>query len=206
VRATLATESLLAAVDKAYHIGWVTPENLDRMRRGHPGIVAGPKGDETLEVDRIVPMGRYPEFANELANLQLLPRSEREARAAQLDSASVDLLEKLRELPPLASYLAPPPATPPAAPPTPGWTVIDDTLLFKGHPLTTHLRAEATRWGLGREVYIQERVWAEQQKIYGAEGVQTYEDWAKERAAQRTAHEQEAVARLREAILGASRE
>lgn len=75
-RAPLVADSLLRNLQIAGELGLWTPENRERLRRGQGGIVTrGPYSGETVEVDHIVPVSLAPEVGNELANLELLPRT-----------------------------------------------------------------------------------------------------------------------------------
>jgi hypothetical protein len=73
-RAGLVKESLLRNMRIADELGLFTPANLDRLRRGHAGIITkGPYAKSTVEIDHIVPYSLAKEVGNELANLEMLP-------------------------------------------------------------------------------------------------------------------------------------
>lgn len=77
------------------------PTRLVMLKWGVNQTSIDPKtvGLKTLQAsklwDHIVPVSRYPEFANELANLQLMPAMQNRSKGNRMGAAE---FEKLREL------------------------------------------------------------------------------------------------------------
>ena len=75
-RAALVKASLLQNLKIARELGLLTPDNLEHLRRGHAALASrGPYAGESVEIDHIVPISLAPEIGNELANLEMLPRT-----------------------------------------------------------------------------------------------------------------------------------
>ena len=69
-------ESLLRNVKIATQLGLLDAQNLDHLRHGRAAIVrSGPYRGEAVEIDHIVPYSLAPEVGNDLANLEMLPRT-----------------------------------------------------------------------------------------------------------------------------------
>jgi hypothetical protein len=51
-------------------------------------------------VDHIVPLARHPQFANELANLQLMPAIQNRAKGDRMGKVEMEKLAELQRLPP----------------------------------------------------------------------------------------------------------
>lgn len=81
--------------------GMFTPENCLRLKRGNAALIT--KGSfigQIVEVDHIVPVSRYPQFANELANLQLMPAMQNRAKGNRMGEAEFEKLRQLQALSP----------------------------------------------------------------------------------------------------------
>lgn len=75
-QAGLVKESLLRNVKIATQLGLLDAQNLDHLRHGRAAIVrSGPYRGEAVEIDHIVPYSLAPEVGNDLANLEMLPRT-----------------------------------------------------------------------------------------------------------------------------------
>lgn len=96
-RAPLVEAALLRNLDIAGKLGCLTGENLVRMRHGTSPLVSrGPYTGEPAEVDHIVPIAIEPSLGNEIANLELLPRTLNRRKGSILGQRQRDYLEKLR--------------------------------------------------------------------------------------------------------------
>lgn len=96
-RAPLVEAALLRNLDIAGKLGCLTPDNLARLRHGaSPVISLGPYAGEPAEVDHIVPIAREPSLGNEIANLELMPRSLNRRKGARMGERQRDYLEKFR--------------------------------------------------------------------------------------------------------------
>ncbi len=88
-------ERLIGNLKEIRLLGLDTPENLELLKAGKSPIVT--KGNpryfgEKAEVDHMVSVYQVPEFKNEVANFQLLPKSiNREKRAASSDEQRAKL-------------------------------------------------------------------------------------------------------------------
>jgi len=97
LRAPLVEAALLRNLDIAGQLGCLTPDNLARMRHGtSPVISRGPYMGELAEVDHIVPIAAEPSLGNEIANLELLPRTLNRRKGARMGERQRDYLEKFR--------------------------------------------------------------------------------------------------------------
>jgi hypothetical protein len=75
-RAELTRDSLLRNLKIAHELGLLTADNREKLRGGHAGIITlGPYAGETVEIDHIVPFSLAPELGNNLANLEMIPRT-----------------------------------------------------------------------------------------------------------------------------------
>lgn len=92
-----AKEQTMANYRTARLWGMFTADALPKLRRGEAvQIVRGTYTGQFIEIDHIVPVARYPEFANELANLQLLPQSENRAKSARMGGVEFEKLQELQ--------------------------------------------------------------------------------------------------------------
>jgi len=72
--AALVKTNLLRNMKIGDELGFFTPENLERLRRGNAPIVKnGPYAGDEGEVDHVIPVSLVPEIGNDLSNLELLP-------------------------------------------------------------------------------------------------------------------------------------
>jgi len=84
-RTSLVRTSLLHNLKIADGLGLLTPENRDRLKRGNAAIITrGPYAGETVEIDHIVPFSVAPELGNELANLEVLHRTENRRKSDRI--------------------------------------------------------------------------------------------------------------------------
>jgi len=75
-QAELTRNSLLRNLKIAHELGLLTADNREKLRRGHAAIItSGPYAGETVEIDHIVPFSLAPELGNNLANLEMTPRT-----------------------------------------------------------------------------------------------------------------------------------
>lgn len=94
--AELRRETLLRNLTIAERLGLLTPDNLDRLRRGNaPTVTLGPYAGEPTEVDHIVPVSLAPEIGNELANLELLPQTVNRRKSNRVGERQLSLAEQL---------------------------------------------------------------------------------------------------------------
>lgn len=93
--AELVKQSLLRNLDIAEKLGCLTPENIERLRRGSsPTITRGPYAGETAEVDHIVPVSVVPELDKEIANLELMPATLNRRKGARMGERQLDYLRR----------------------------------------------------------------------------------------------------------------
>ncbi len=94
-RAELVKKSLLRNLDIAEKLGCLTPENLERLRRGSsPAITLGPYAGQIAEVDHIVPVSVVPELDKELANLELMPAVINRKKGAKIGARQLDYIKR----------------------------------------------------------------------------------------------------------------
>jgi hypothetical protein len=97
-RALLVHEALMRNWKIARQLGLLTPENLEKLKRGNAAEVTyGPYIGESVEIDHIVPFSIAPEVGNELANLEMLPRSVNRKKSDKVTDRQLDHAEKLQE-------------------------------------------------------------------------------------------------------------
>jgi hypothetical protein len=95
-RASLVKAELARNMKIADELGLFTSENLDRLRRGHAAIITrGPYTGETVEIDHIVPFSLAPECGNELANLEMLPKTLNRKKSNHVGDRQISHAEKL---------------------------------------------------------------------------------------------------------------
>jgi len=117
--ADLIKTNLLRNLKIGDELGFFTPQNSDLLRRGGaPLVMRGPYAGEIAHVDHIIPVSIAPEIGNDLANLELMPKTlnlrksakigdRQKALAHGLNAAGVidaKLLERI-----MTSKTAPPP-------------------------------------------------------------------------------------------------
>lgn len=79
-------------------VGLFTPDNLDAMKRGKsPLVTLGPYAGEIAEVDHILPVAKFPEFAKQFWNLELMPRSLNRMKGDKVGQRQLDLLRRVGE-------------------------------------------------------------------------------------------------------------
>ena len=97
-RASLVKNQLARNLKIADELGLLTTDNRDRLKRGSAAIVArGPYSGETVEIDHIVPSSLAPEVGNELANLEMLPKSLNRQKSNRVNERQLAHAEKLFE-------------------------------------------------------------------------------------------------------------
>ena len=80
-KASLVKESLLHNLKIADELGLLTSENKNHLRGGHAAtITRGPYKGDTVEIDHVVPISLAPELGNELANLEMIPKTIKQAQ------------------------------------------------------------------------------------------------------------------------------
>lgn len=90
-RAHLVKESLLRNVKIADELGLLTDANKDRLRRGSSAQVSrGPYAGEPVEIDHIVPFSLARELGNELANLEMLPKTLNRRKSNHVQQRQLD--------------------------------------------------------------------------------------------------------------------
>jgi hypothetical protein len=101
-RAPGAKAQTLTNFNQAKIWGMFTPESLERLKRGDAApIVRGTWAGQSIEIDHIVPLSRYPQFGNELANLQLLPAKQNRSKSDRMGGVEFEKLQELQRLPAL---------------------------------------------------------------------------------------------------------
>jgi hypothetical protein len=80
-------------------LGLFTADGLPLLKRGHAVKISnGTYAGEFIEIDHIVPLARYPQFGDELANLQLLPQSQNRSKGDRMGAVEFLKLKELQEL------------------------------------------------------------------------------------------------------------
>lgn len=81
----LAVVSLLHNLKIAVGLGLLTAEHREQLKHGNAAIITrGPYTGEPVEIDHIVPISVAPELGNELANLEMLPRTENRRKSGRI--------------------------------------------------------------------------------------------------------------------------
>jgi hypothetical protein len=97
-RASLVKNQLVLNLKIADELGLLTADNRDRLKRGNAAIVTrGPYSGEPVEIDHIVPFSLAPEAGNELANLEMLPKTLNRQKSDRVNERQVAYAEKLFE-------------------------------------------------------------------------------------------------------------
>ena len=97
-RAPLVEAALLRNLDIAGKLGCLTSENLVRMRHGtSPVISRGPYAGSRRRSITSCRSRSSPPCGNEIANLELLPRTLNRRKGARMGERQRDYLEKFRE-------------------------------------------------------------------------------------------------------------
>jgi hypothetical protein len=85
-------------------VGLFTPENLAAMKRGKsPVVTHGPYAGEIAEVDHILPVSKFPQFAKQFWNPELMPKSLNRMKGDKVGQRQLDLLRRVGDAE-LASY------------------------------------------------------------------------------------------------------
>ena len=80
-------------------LGLLTADNLALLRRGRsPTVTRGPYADEPAEVDHILPLSVAPEVGNEIANLELMPRTINRRKGAKIGPRQLAIAKELAAL------------------------------------------------------------------------------------------------------------
>ena len=96
-RAPLVKASLLRNLKICDGLGLLTPENRARLRHGQaPVVTRGPYRGEPVHVDHIVPLAHAWDVDNELANLELLPRTLNCGKGAKVGDRQLDYARKFQ--------------------------------------------------------------------------------------------------------------
>lgn len=96
--AELVRDALLRNLDIAEKLGCLTPENVALMKRGRsPQITRGPYAGEIAEVDHVVPIAVVPELGNEMANLEMMPRTLNRRKGAKIGQRQMDYARRFME-------------------------------------------------------------------------------------------------------------
>ena len=95
-RPSLVKNQLARNLKIADELGLLTPENCERLKRGNAAIITrGPYAGETVEIDHIVPFSLAPEVGNELANLEMLPKTSNRQKSDRVGEWQLAHAEKL---------------------------------------------------------------------------------------------------------------
>ena len=94
--ASVVKESLLRNLKIADQLGLLTPENLDRLRKGQAAnVTKGPYAKFPVEIDHIVPYSLAREVGNELANLEMLPEPLNRRKSNRVGERQISHARKL---------------------------------------------------------------------------------------------------------------
>jgi hypothetical protein len=97
-KAALVADSLLRNYGIAEDLGLFTLDNLAHLRRGQTATVTrGPYRGEGVEIDHIVPLSLAPELGNELANLEMLPRSLNRHKSNRVGERQLSHAQRLQQ-------------------------------------------------------------------------------------------------------------
>jgi hypothetical protein len=97
-RAALVKASLIRNLKIADELGLFTPANQNRLRQGQAAAVTiGPYSSESVEIDHIAPFSLAPEAGNELANLEMLPRTLNRQKSNKVGERQLAHAQKLHE-------------------------------------------------------------------------------------------------------------
>lgn len=96
-RAPLVKASLLRNLKICDGLRMLTPENLEKLKRGNaPVVMRGPYTGQIAEVDHIVPLAQAHELGNELANLEMLPAALNRAKSDKVGERQMALARRFR--------------------------------------------------------------------------------------------------------------
>ena len=89
-------EALLRNFEYAQRAALFTPENLALMKSGRsPRVPSGTFQGQPYEVDHIIPIARFPQLGNELANLIYLPRTQNRRKSDDIKQRAIELGQRL---------------------------------------------------------------------------------------------------------------
>ena len=98
LRATMVRDALLRNLDIAEKLGCLTPDNIALMKRGRsPQITRGPYAGQPAEIDHVVPIAVLPELGNEMANLEMMPRTLNRRKGAKVGQRQMDYARRFME-------------------------------------------------------------------------------------------------------------
>jgi len=93
--AEMVRAALLRNLDIAEKLGCLSPENVELMKHGtSPLITRGPYAGQPAEIDHIVPIAVVPELGNEIANLEMMPRTLNRRKGAKVGQRQMDYLRR----------------------------------------------------------------------------------------------------------------
>ena len=96
-RREMVKDALLRNLVIAGRLGLLTPDNLEFMRRGKsPVINSGPYTGEIAEVDHILPVAKFPQFARSFWNLELMPKTLNRKKGDTVGQRQLDLLKRVQ--------------------------------------------------------------------------------------------------------------
>ena len=96
--AEMVRDALLRNLDIAEKLGCLTPENLALMKRGRsPQVTRGPYAGQPAEIDHVVPIAVVPELGNEIANLEMMPRTLNRRKGAKVGQRQRDYARRFME-------------------------------------------------------------------------------------------------------------
>ena len=94
-RSDLVKETFLRNMKIAKELGLLTPENLEKLKRGNAAVVTkGPYSGDRVEIDHIVPVSLAPELGNELANLEMMPGKLNRAKSNKVGQRQLSYADK----------------------------------------------------------------------------------------------------------------
>ena len=71
----------------------LTQDNLESMKRGKsPLVTLGPYAGEIAEADHILPIAKFPQFAKQFSNLELMPKSLNRTKGDEVGQRQIDHL------------------------------------------------------------------------------------------------------------------
>lgn len=95
VRREMVKEGILRNLVIAGRLGLLTPDNLAALRRGQsPVVKTGPYAGEIAEVDHILPVAKFPQFARSFWNLELMPQTLNRKKGDTVGQRQLDLLKR----------------------------------------------------------------------------------------------------------------
>ena len=95
-RRDMVKEALLRNLVIASRLGLLTHENLEALKRGNSPVVnVGPYAGEVAEVDHILPVAKFPQYAKDSWNLELMPRTLNRRKGDTVGQRQMDLLRRV---------------------------------------------------------------------------------------------------------------